>query len=143
MLPFCGYNMGDYFKHWLQVGKQLNQKPLVYCVNWFRRDERGEFMWPGFGDNMRILKWIVDRVRGRAGAKETPLGWAPRYEDVEWDGCAVTAEQFARLTRVDVREWQGELELQDKWLHGLGRRVPLALVLEHDLLEARIAGAIA
>ncbi len=143
MLPFCGYNMGDYFKHWLQVGKHLHQRPLVYGVNWFRRDERGEFMWPGFSDNMRILKWIVDRVRGSAGARETPVGWMPRYEDIEWDGCAVTAVQFARLTRVDVREWQRELELQAEWLLELGRRVPLALVLEHDLLEMRIMDAIA
>jgi phosphoenolpyruvate carboxykinase (GTP) len=143
MLPFCGYHMGDYFKHWLQVGKDLNQKPLVYGVNWFRRDERGEFMWPGFGDNMRILKWIIDRVHGRAGAKETPLGWAPRYEDIDWEGCAVTADQFARLTRVDVREWQRELEAQAKWLQGLGQRVPLALVLNHDLLETRITDALA
>lgn len=143
MLPFCGYHMGDYFKHWLQASKRLSQTPLIYCVNWFRRDVRGEFMWPGFGDNMRILQWIVDRVHGRTGAKETPLGWAPRYTDVQWDGCAVTARQFARLTRVDIHEWRRELELQTEWLLRLGQRVPPALVLEHDLLEARIADAIA
>jgi phosphoenolpyruvate carboxykinase (GTP) len=143
MLPFCGYHMGDYFKHWLQVGKDLKPKPPIYCVNWFRRDENSQFMWPGFGDNMRILKWIVDRVHGRVSAKETPLGMAPKYEDIEWDGCAVTAERFATLTHVDVLEWRRELELQSKWLDGLGRRVPLSIVLNHDLLEDRIAGAMA
>lgn len=138
MLPFCGYHIGDYFNHWLQIGKQLSQKPLIYCVNWFRRDERGEFLWPGFGNNMRILKWIVDRVHGRAGAKETALGLAPKYEDIQWDGCSVTAEQFSRLTCVDLREWQRELESQARWLGGLGQRVPLALVFNHDQLELRI-----
>jgi phosphoenolpyruvate carboxykinase (GTP) len=133
--------MGDYFKHWLQVGKDLKPKPLIFCVNWFRRDESGQFMWPGFSDNMRILKWIVDRVRGRVGAKETPLGLAPKYEDIEWDGCDVTAERFATLTRVDLLDWQRELELQSKWLEELGQRVPLALVLNHDSLEASIAAA--
>ena len=92
---------------------------------------------------MRILKWIVDRVRGRVGATETPLGWAPKYEDIEWDGCAVTAERFARLTRVDLLEWQRELELQANWLHELGERVPSALVLNHDGLETRITDAMA
>jgi phosphoenolpyruvate carboxykinase (GTP) len=98
-------------------------------------------MWPGFGDNMRILKWIVDRVRGRVGAKETPLGLAPKYEDIDWDGCAVTAERFATLTRVDLPKWQRELELQDTWLKGLGQRLPLSLVFNHDLLERRVADA--
>jgi phosphoenolpyruvate carboxykinase (GTP) len=143
MLPFCGYHMGDYFKHWLHVGKKLDHKPLVYGVNWFRRNERGEFLWPGFSDNMRLLKWIVDRVHGRASAKDTALGWTPQYEDLEWDGCAVTAEQFTKLTRVDVREWKRELELQAEWLSNLGERVPLALILKHDLIEGRLGDAIA
>ncbi len=142
MLPFCGYHMGDYFNHWLQAGRNLNPKPLIYCVNWFRRDESGQFMWPGFGDNMRVLKWIVDRARGRVGATETPLGFAPKYEDMHWEGCAITAEQFGKVMRMDHLEWLRELELHAKWLNDLGRRVPLSLVLNHDLLEARIRDAI-
>ena len=128
MLAFCGYNIGDYFAHWLKMGRAVQRPPKIFRVNWFRRDSQGRFIWPGFGDNMRVLQWIVERCEGRAGGVETALGTMPRFEDLNWSGLEqLTAAQFAELERVDAPAWKEELKLQDELFGKLGKQLPAAL----------------
>ena len=144
MLPFCGYNMADYFAHWLKLGDQLAKSgatlPKIFCVNWFRKDENGKFVWPGFGENMRVLKWMIDRLEGQAQGDAHAFGVSPRYEELRWDGLNFTAEQFAKVISVDAAAWQQELALHDQLFTQLAHGLPQALPEAKARLEGRLAG---
>ena len=138
MLPFCGYNMADYFNHWLNMGRAVNNPPPIFRVNWFRRDENNKFMWPGYGQNMRVLKWIVDRVQGKARAVESPIGLVPKYQDMEWEGLEFSRDKFQELMRIDreagVSDARSQEELFDKFFD----RVPKEMLFERELLKSRL-----
>jgi len=138
MLPFCGYNMADYFTHWLNMGRKLPNPPRIFRVNWFRKDEDGNFMWPGFGENMRVLKWVVDRVQGRGFAVESPVGWMPRHEDLEWQGLDFPAGKFYELMAVGrdagTAEAHSHEELFDRFLD----RLPKEFTFEREMLRSRL-----
>jgi phosphoenolpyruvate carboxykinase (GTP) len=139
MLPFCGYNIGDYFQHWLKTGPRLTNPPLIFHVNWFRKNAEGKFLWPGFGDNMRVLKWIIDRCEGRAGAGETPIGSVPRPEDLDLDELdGVSAQNMSELLAVKPEEWAKELAGQEDFFRTLAPYVPEELLDEHRKLAERL-----
>jgi phosphoenolpyruvate carboxykinase (GTP) len=138
MLPFCGYHMGDYFRHWIKMQRSLDETPKIFHVNWFRKDKEGNFMWPGFSENMRVLKWIVDRAHGRSLGKETAIGWTPRYEDIEWKGMDFPKEKYDELQAFDRVAWRHEVLGQEELFLDLHDRLPPEMIYERELLICRL-----
>jgi phosphoenolpyruvate carboxykinase (GTP) len=135
MLPFCGYHMASYFNHWLQIGREVSEPPRIFSVNWFRRDDQGNFAWPGFGQNMRVLKWIVERANGHARATESPLGRMPRYEDLDWTGMEdFTPEMFNQVMSIDREAWKNEVLSHEELFIRLFDRLPKEFVAMRELL---------
>ena len=143
MLPFAGYNMSDYFQHWLNMGKKLESEgaklPSIYCVNWFRKDEAGKFVWPGYGENMRVLAWMLERIEGKAKGQENIFGTTPTHGDINWSGLNFSAEQFNKVTSIDKAAWQEEMKLHDQLFEQLSYHLPKELVETKKALEARLA----
>ena len=138
MLPFCGYHMGDYFRHWIKMQRLLKETPKIFHVNWFRKDTDGRFLWAGFRENMRVLKWIVDRVHGRVPTRESPIGWMPRYEDIDWRGLDMTREQFDEMQRVDPAQWRREVIQHEELFIDLHDHLPPEMIFERELLICRL-----
>ncbi|MDN2699722.1 phosphoenolpyruvate carboxykinase (GTP) [Janthinobacterium sp. SUN073] len=144
MLPFIGYNMSDYFQHWLDMGVKVGKVnpaalPKIYCVNWFRTDEAGKFVWPGFGDNMRVLKWMLERIEGTAGGVENLFGTTPQYGDLNWDGLPFTQQQFDTITSIDKAAWRDELKLHTELFEKLAYHLPQELADHKAALEKRLS----
>ncbi len=136
MLPFCGYDMGSYLGHWLNIGKRLTRPPKIFTVNWFRADDKGKFIWPGFGDNIRVLKWMVERVNGRVSAKKTPIGMLPDLKDLDLTGLDISKDKLEKLFNVDPSEWKKELQDIDKFFGEFGGKMPKEMWQEfNDLSE--------
>jgi phosphoenolpyruvate carboxykinase (GTP) len=139
MLPFCGYHMGDYFRHWLETAKRLKNPPRIFGVNWFRKNSNGEYIWPGYGENMRVLQWMISRVEGKAAAAESPIGWVPSYTDLNWSGAAsMDAQKFQDLMKIDRNEWKTELNSQEELFEKVHERLPRELVLVREMLISQL-----
>jgi phosphoenolpyruvate carboxykinase (GTP) len=143
MLPFCGYNMGDYFGHWLNVGRRLrfDRAPRIFQVNWFRRGEDGRFLWPGFGDNSRVIDWIIRRISGEVGAVDSPIGRLPRREDLNLEGLEITDADLDELFDVNVDAWLAEADSTEEFYSIFGSKLPAALRSELDALRYRLNAA--
>lgn len=144
MLPFIGYNAGDYVSHWVELGKTHDESklPKIYQVNWFRKDEEdGSFLWPGFGDNARVLKWVVDRLEGTVEAQETPVGLVPNPADIDTTGLDMTQEQVAKALAVKVEDWEKELPLIEEWFAKFGDKLPEELKAQLETLKKNVESA--
>jgi phosphoenolpyruvate carboxykinase (GTP) len=143
MLPFMGYNMADHFQHWLNMGAKLQaagaRQPQIYCVNWFRKGADGKFVWPGYGENMRVLLWILGRVEGKAEGKENAFGISPRYEDLNWNGLDFSREQFAGVMGMEHADWQQELKLHEELFQQLAYHLPQELTATRQRIAEKLA----
>jgi phosphoenolpyruvate carboxykinase (GTP) len=140
MLPFCGYNIGDYLGHWLTMRKEITKPPHIFMVNWFRKSDAGEFLWPGYGENMRVLKWMLDRIHGDAGAHETPVGMVPEPADLDLQGLEISPEQLRAALAVDTAEWKAEVASAGEFFDQIGPSLPAALREKHRELAAALDG---
>ena len=138
MLPFCGYNINNYFTHWIRMRKKMKDCPRIFHVNWFRKDEQGHYLWPGFSENMRVLKWIIDRCQGRAYAAETILGWMPRPQDLDLEGLNVDPKQIEAVQQMDVESLKRELLMHSELFLKLAGDMPKELIFSRELLVARL-----
>ncbi len=141
MLPFCGYHIADYFRHWLEIGKKVAHPPQIFGVNWFRLNADGNFLWPGFGDNMRVLKWIVGRVNGKAQCIQSPLGYMPRYEDMDWSGLEFSKIQFEAIMNIDTDLWKKEAQLHEELFISLQDKLPKELNFLREQLLVKLSGS--
>jgi phosphoenolpyruvate carboxykinase (GTP) len=147
MLPFTGYNMSDYFQHWLDMGKRISELcaksgakvPKIYCVNWFRKGADGRFVWPGYGENMRVLKWMLDRIQGRGEGAEHVFGTSPRYEELTWIGLDFPPARFQQVTSIDPAAWQAEMKLHDELFEKLAWHLPPELTATKARIEERLS----
>jgi phosphoenolpyruvate carboxykinase (GTP) len=138
MLPFCGYNMADYWNHWMNVGRMLPNPPGIFRVNWFRKDENGEFLWPGFGENMRVVKWIIDRVNGQGYGVESPIGFMPRYQDIHWEGLTYNPDTFYSLMTVSREEAAADTRSLEELFDKFYDRLPKEFVHLRELQKSRL-----
>lgn len=138
MLPFMGYHAGDYFNHWLNFGRKLPNPPRIFGVNWFRKDENNKFLWPGFGENMRVLRWIVERVHGRTYAIESPIGWVPKYEDIDWNGLNFTRDDFNKVMGIDAELWKQEIASHEELFMKLYDKLPKEFTWMRELMMSSL-----
>jgi len=143
MLPFLGYNVGDYFAHWIDIGKQSDESkmPKIFFVNWFRRGDDGRFLWPGFGENSRVLKWVIERVEGKANGRTTPIGVVPTADDLDLEGLDVDPADVDAALAVNVDEWREEIPLIEEWFEFVGEKLPTGIKDEFEALKQRLADA--